>query len=89
MLTTRWPSMMMLSRPRKLDDLWIIDMPPRHMFQRFLHEHNPLLVQRMQEFEQQAKLDETNALSYVSKLQWHKNESIWSKLSVEDKEHLR
>ena len=79
----------MLSRPRKLDDLWIIDMPPRHMFQRFLHEHNPLLVQRMQEFEQQAKLDETNALSYVSKLQWHKNESIWSKLSVEDKEHLR
>ena len=79
----------MLSRPRKLDDLWIIDMPPRHMFQRFLHENNPLLVQRMQEFEQQAKLDETNALSYVSKLQWHKNESIWSKLSVEDKEHLR
>ena len=79
----------MLSRPRKLDDIWIIDMPPRHMFQRFLHEHNPLLVQRMQEFEQQAKLDETNALSYVSKLQWHKNESIWSKLSVEDKEHLR
>ena len=79
----------MLSRPRKLDDLWIIDMPPRHMFQQFLHEHNPLLVQRMQEFEQQAKLDETNALSYVSKLQWHKNESIWSKLSVEDKEHLR
>ena len=79
----------MLPRPRKLDDLWIIDMPPRHMFQRFLHEHNPLLVQRMQEFEQQAKLDETNALSYVSKLQWHKNESIWSKLSVEDKEHLR
>ena len=79
----------MLSRPRKLDDLWIIDMPPRHMFQRFLHEHNPLLVQRMQEFEQQAKLDETNALSYVSKLQWHKNESIWNKLSVEDKEHLR
>ena len=79
----------MLSRPRKLDDLWIIDMPPRHMFQRFLHENNPLLVQRMQEFEQQAKLDETNALSYVSKLQWHKNESIWSNLSVEDKEHLR
>ena len=79
----------MLSRPRKLDDIWIIDMPPRHVFQRFLHEHNPLLVQRMQEFEQQAKLDETNALSYVSKLQWHKNESIWSKLSVEDKEHLR
>ena len=79
----------MLSRPRKLDDLWIIDMPPRHMFQRFLHENNPLLVQRMQEFEQQAKLDETNALSYVSKLQLHKNESIWSKLSVEDKEHLR
>ena len=79
----------MLSRPRKLDDLWIIDMPPRHMFQRFLHENNPLLVQRMQEFEQQAKLDETNALSYVSKLQWHKNESLWSKLSVEDKEHLR
>ena len=79
----------MLSRPRKLDDLWIIDMPPRHMFQRFLHENNPLLVQRMQEFEQQAKLDETNALSYVSKLQWHKNECIWSKLSVEDKEHLR
>ena len=79
----------MLSRPRKLDDLWIIDMPPRHMFQQFLHEHNPLLVQRMQEFEQQAKLDETNALSYVSKLQWHKNESIWNKLSVEDKEHLR
>ena len=78
----------MLSRPRKLDDLWIIDMPPRHMFQRFLHENNPLLVQRMQEFEQQAKLDETNALSYVSKLQWHKNESIWSKLSIEDKEHL-
>ena len=78
----------MLSRPRKLDDLWIIDMPPRHMFQRFLHENNPLLVQRMQEFEQQAKLDETNALSYVSKLQWHKNESIWSNLSVED-EHLR
>ena len=79
----------MLSRPRKLDDLWIIDMPPRHMFQRFLHENNPLLVQRMQEFEQQAKLDETNALSYVSKLQWHKNECIWCKLSDEDKEHLR
>ena len=74
----------MLSRPRKLDDLWIIDLPPRHMFQHCLHDHNPLLVQRMKEFEQQAKLDEMKALSYVGKLQWHQKDAIARQLSTED-----
>ena len=55
----------MLSRPTKLEDLWIVDLPPRNVFEKFLHEHNPLLVQRMQEFEGQACVDERKALKYV------------------------
>ena len=74
----------MLSRPRKLDDLWIIDLPPRHMFEQFLHEHNPSLVQRMKEFEQQAKVDEINALAYLSKLQWQRREEIRQMLAQDD-----
>ena len=74
----------MLSRPRKLEDLFIIDLPPRHIFEHFLHEHNPLLVQRMKEFEQQAKLDEVRAMSYLRKLQWHQKEGIARQLSAGD-----
>ena len=60
----------MLSRPTKLEDLWIVDLPPRNVFEKFLHEHNPLLVQRMREFEGQACVDERKALKYVHRLSW-------------------
>ena len=73
-----------LSRPRKLDDLWIIDLPRRQMFEQLLHEQHPLLVQRMKEFKQQAQVDEMNALSYVSKLQWHQRDGIRGLLSADD-----
>ena len=60
----------MLSRPTKLEDVWIVDLPPRNVFEKFLHEHNPLLVQRMREFEGQACVDERKALKYVHRLSW-------------------
>ena len=67
-----------------MDDLWIIDLPPRHMFEQFLHEHNPALVQRMKEFEQQAKVDEINALAYLSNLQWQHRDEIRQMLAQDD-----
>ena len=60
----------MLSRPTKLDDLWIVDVPPRGVFEGFLHEHNPVLVKRMREFEEQARVDEHTAIDYVRRLSW-------------------
>jgi len=50
----------MLSRARKLEDLHLVDLPERHIFEKFLHEHNPLLVERMRTFEaHQMKVDTT------------------------------
>ena len=66
----------MLSRPRKLDDLWIIDLPERDVFEGHLHAHNTTLVERMQQFEAQALRDESRALSYVRKLGWHSSEFV-------------
>ena len=35
-----------------------------------LHEHNPVLVKRMREFEEQARVDEGTAIEYVRRLSW-------------------
>ena len=66
----------MLSRPRKLDDLWIIDLPERDVFEGHLHARNTTLVERMQQFEAQALRDESRALSYVRKQGWHSSEFV-------------
>ncbi|CAK9053711.1 unnamed protein product [Durusdinium trenchii] len=66
----------MLSRARKLEDLHLVDLPERHIFEKFLHEHNPLLVERMRTFEAQALQDETNALRYIKRLDWHQQEYV-------------
>eukprot|EP00435_Cladocopium_sp_Y103_P048345 s4006_g14.t1 len=78
----------MLSRARKLEDLWIIDLPPRGMFETFLHEHNKMLVARMKEFEARAADDEVEALPYLRKLGWNANERLKALLSPEDLERL-
>ena len=66
----------MLSRPRKLDDLWIIDLPERDVFEGHLHARNTTLVERMQQFEAHALRDKSRALSYVRKLGWHSSEFV-------------
>ena len=70
----------MMSRPTKLDDLWIIDMPPRVMFETYLQEVNPVLVKRMEEFQKQAARDEENAVSYFTKLGWRQRPELAAKL---------
>ncbi|CAK9053900.1 unnamed protein product [Durusdinium trenchii] len=66
----------MLSRARKLEDLHLVDLPERRIFEKFLREHNPLLVERMRTFEAQALQDETNALRYIKRLDWHQQEYV-------------
>lgn len=38
----------------------------------------------MKEFEQQAKVDEINALAYLSKLQWQHRDGIRQMLAADD-----
>eukprot|EP00438_Fugacium_kawagutii_P017947 Skav211370 [mRNA] locus=scaffold595:25004:28193:- [translate_table: standard] len=78
----------MLSRPTKLDDLWIVDLPPRAVFETFLHEHNPVLVKRMREFEEQARLDEENALQYLRRLSWHHVDEVSQHLTSHELANL-
>ena len=77
-----------LSRPTKLEDLWIVDLPPRSVFEKFLHEHNPLLVKRMREFEKQACVDERKALQYVSRLCWQHIPEVSKHLSAAEISNL-
>lgn len=63
----------MLSRARKLEDLWLVDLPPRHMFESFLLDQNPLLVERMTEFQELAARSEESALRFPKYLGWIPN----------------
>jgi len=78
----------MLSRPTKLEDLWIVDLPPRNVFKNFLHEHNPPLVKRMREFEEQARMDEQKALKYVRRLSWQRIPWVSQHLSADEISNL-
>ena len=74
----------MLSRPTKLDDLWIVDLPPRGVFETFLHERNPVLVKRTREFEEQARVDEGTAIEYVRRLSWQRIQWVCKHLSADE-----
>ena len=80
-----WPLAIyvMLSRP-KLDDLRIVDLPPRGVFETFLFEHNPVLVKRMREFEEQARLDERTAIEYVPRLSWQRIPWVCKRLPADE-----
>ena len=85
MPTMPWPFVyVMLSRPTKLDDLWIVDLPPRGVFETFLHERNPVLVKRTREFEEQARVDEGTAIEYVRRLSWQGIPSFRKRLSADE-----
>ena len=85
MPTMPWPFVyVMLSRPTKLDDLWIVDLPPRGVFETFLHEHNPVLVKRTREFEGQARVDERTAIEYVHRLSWQGIPWVRKRLSADE-----
>ena len=78
----------MLSRARKLEDLWLVDLPPRQMFESFLHDQNPLLVERMAEFQQVAMRSEESAVRFLKHLEWHVGDFVSKHLSAMERERL-
>ena len=59
----------MLSRATKLDDVILVDMPPRRLFEQGLLAL-PVLQQRMNALEQRAQLDSASAESIMASLGW-------------------
>ena len=78
----------MLSRARKLEDLWLVDLPPRPMFESFLQDQNPLLVERMAEFQQVAMRSEESAVRFLKHLEWHVDDFVSKHLSAMERERL-
>ena len=78
----------MLSRARKLEDLWLVDLPPRQMFESFLQDQNPLLVERMAEFQQVAMRSEESAVRFLKHLEWHVDDFVSKHLSAMERERL-
>ena len=78
----------MLSRARKLEDLWPVDLPPRHIFECFLQNQNPLLAERMREFQEVAARCEESAFRFLKSLGWHTHETISKHLTAAERERL-
>ena len=70
----------MLSRARKFDDLWLVDLPAREYFEKFLCENNVRLVERVRAFEQQSKADQADAAKYIQQLGWLDNPYVQSRV---------
>ena len=67
----------LLSRPRQLDDVHIIgEMPEREWFETKLVEKNPVLVERMQFFEQESAAGVDYANRTLSDLGWMENDYV-------------
>ena len=60
----------MMSRARQLDDVFIVDLPKREIFEGFLQAHNPTLVRRMQELEDMSRASEVVAENIARSLGW-------------------
>ena len=62
----------MLSRARKLEDLFIVDMPDRDIFEGALRRLNPTLVARMEELQRMS----------AESLRGAKKDAAWLKWSI-------
>ena len=72
----------LLSRPRQLDDVYIIgEMPEREWFETKLVEKNPVLVDRMRFFEERSATDVDRASRILAELGWLENEYVHRVLS--------
>ena len=60
----------MMSRARQLDDVFIVDLPKREIFEGFLQAHNPTLVRRMQELEDMSHASEVVAENIARSVGW-------------------
>ena len=60
----------MMSRARQLDDVFIVDLPKREIFEGFLQAHNPTLVCRMGELEDMSRHSEDVAEKISRSLGW-------------------
>lgn len=60
----------MMSRARQLEDVFIVDLPKREIFEGFLQTHNPTLVRRMQELEDMSRSSEDVAEKIARSLGW-------------------
>lgn len=66
----------LLSRATKLQDVYIVDLPERHWFERKLTETNQCLVERMRFFQQRSDASKHEGKRFLEKLNWNRNSYV-------------
>lgn len=66
----------LLSRATKLQDVYIVDLPERHWFERKLTETNPCLVERMRFFQRRSDASKLEGQRFLEKLNWNRNSYV-------------
>ena len=66
----------LLSRATKLQDVYIVDLPERHWFERKLTETNPCLVERMRFFQHRSDASKLEGQRFLEKLNWNRNSYV-------------
>ena len=66
----------LLSRATKLQDVYIVDLPERHWFERKLTETNQCLVERMRFFQSRSDASKLEGKRFLDKLNWNRNSYV-------------